>query len=81
MKTVHINTKCRTCKEDMDKILLEKIAVLEKALKLACAKLLSIYCSNYCGETSNCEKIVCEYQTCSSPDYFKTKAKEELKSE
>lgn len=54
----------------------EEIELLEKALKLACAKLLSIYCSDYCGETSNCEKINCEYAKRSSQYFFKTKAKE-----
>ena len=67
-------------REDI-KELKKQISDLEKALKLVCAKLLSIYCSDYCGETSNCEKIDCEYAKRSSPDFFKTKAKEMMKSE
>lgn len=54
----------------------KELALTKKALELACTKLLSIYCSDYCGETSNCEKINCEYKKRSSPDFFKTKAKE-----
>ena len=59
----------------------KELSISNKALKLACAKLLSIYCSNYCGETSNCEKINCEYEKRSSPDFFKTKAEESMKNE
>ena len=67
-------------REDI-KALKNQISDLEKTLELACAKLLSIYCSDYCGETSNCEKINCEYAKRSGPDFFKTKAKEMMRSE
>lgn len=33
MQTVNIKTRCQTCKEDMDKVLLEKIAKLEEENK------------------------------------------------
>lgn len=71
----------RYSEQDYIEDLENKVEILEKALELACVKLLSIYCSDYCGETSNCEKINCEYAKKSSPEYFKTKAREIMKSE
>lgn len=68
MKTVHINTKCRTCKEDMDKILLEKIAVLEKALELLKDK------NNYYNFVDERTEII-------DVDFAILKAKEMMKSE
>lgn len=82
MKTVHINTKCRICKEDMDKVLLEKIAVLEKALELACERVKyfeemqdrEMGFEDFFGYESN-------YDLQAIIEQYKEQAKEELKSE
>lgn len=63
MQTVNIKTRCQTCKEDMDKVLLEKIAVLEKALELACK--------------SNVSNMP-EEQCVGIEEYFKEQARKEI---
>ena len=54
----------------------QQLALTEKALELCAKKLLSIYCSDYCGDTANCGKTECEFEQKCSENYFKTKAKE-----
>lgn len=82
MQTVHFNTKCQDCKEDMDKVLLEKIAVLEKALELACERVKyfeemqdrEMGFEDFFGYESN-------YDLQAIIEQYKEQAKEELKSE
>ena len=56
----------------------EKIKELEKALELACDKVLYFYCRNYCG-TKDCED--CYLKSFHIAKEFKREAKEKMKSE
>lgn len=55
-----------------------KIAVLERALELACKEVLTGWCSDYCGRGMNCND--CHYKEISSTDYFKSQAESEIKN-
>jgi hypothetical protein len=65
----------KTCRNDKEEIerLREQIALTEKALELACEKLYS--------EMENPMSEIYYYTSDEMPDYFKTKAKEMMKSE
>ena len=49
----------------------EKIKVLEKALELACDRILYFYCKNYC-KTKDCED--CYIKSFYTPEHFKREA-------
>lgn len=53
----------------------EKIKVLEKALELACDKVLYFYCKNYC-KTKDCED--CYLKSFHIAKEFKREAKEKV---
>ena len=76
-----IDTKCRLFQLDMSvqQRLQDQLALTEKALELACEKCLSFPCSEYCGTRDECE--TCYYKETYTPEKFKTKAKEMMKSE
>ncbi len=57
----------------------QKVKVLEKALELACKECLSFPCSEYCSSRDECAD--CYYKEKYTPEKFKTKAKEMMKSE
>lgn len=57
----------------------DQLALTEKALELACEKCLSFPCSDYCSSNADCED--CYYKREFTPENFKTKAKEMMKSE
>ena len=65
--------------EDKCKLLQDQLAITEKALELACEKCLSFPCSDYCSSNDDCED--CYYKREFTPENFKTKAKEMMKSE
>lgn len=71
---LHKTTDVTTIQDQSD-----LIDVLNKALELACEECLSFPCSDYCSSNDDCED--CYYKREFTPENFKTKAKEMLKSE
>lgn len=56
-----------------------RLAILEKALELACEELMNIYCSDYCGISNNCNN--CCYKEDTNVKSYIEQAKEMMKSE
>ena len=89
MKTVNIKPKCQNCKEFMDRLLKEQVEslkeenkVLEQALKMAVYENVDCCLCPLSG-TRNCPNIEEGGHDCNDSiiNYFKTKAKEMMKSE